>query len=194
MSTPVVVQGKPVGNPAAVSAAAPSYPQANTAVAVDNNNNNSIEQPHGGEKAETRCNDPIFALLFYACIAAIVVVAVLYGPAALDMDGSENNSNTDYRPMIIYVVIVAIISFFVCAGCMTVMMCIPATLIKISLIFSVVMSGVWAAMAFGEFLAALVSLFVGVGMGVRAHVLVWIGGKYTIQMALPPTYLPVRRD
>jgi len=139
MASPVVVQGTPVNNPAEPYSSAQNS---------SDNNGTSVEHPHGGEKQETKCNDPIFAFLFYACIAAIVAVAVVYGPAALQ--ASSSNSNVNYEPFVIYVIVVAIISFVVVAGSLAVMMCIPETLIKVSLIFSVVMAGVWAALAFAS--------------------------------------------
>lgn len=130
MASPVVVQGTPVSNPHT----APSP------VAVESNGG----APHGGEKQETRCNDPIFALLFYACIAAIVGVACVYGPTALNSPQSDIN----YQPYIIYAVVISVVSIFISGLALSVMMCIPETLIKISLIFVTVMAGVWAAMAF----------------------------------------------
>jgi len=143
MSTPVVVQGTAVGNPAA----APQQQQSYAGPDYNNNNDNGgIAHPHGGEKAETRCNDPIFALLFYACIGAIVAVAAIYGPAALA--GTSSSSTINYEPIVVYVIIVAVISFLASALGLAVMMCIPETLIKIALIFTVIMSAVWAAMAF----------------------------------------------
>lgn len=131
MSQPVVVQGTPVRPGQGTHPGRPSRPTeapVTTTTATTSNNNNNH-----GEKQETKCNDPIFALLFYACIIAIVAVAAVYGPAALDT--STNNSGVNYEPYIIYVIVIVIISFFLAAGGMAVMMCIPETLIKVSLIF-----------------------------------------------------------
>jgi hypothetical protein len=79
MSTPVVVQGTPV--------AAPVQHQ-------------QQQQQYGGatqtehQPAKTGCNDPIFALLFYANLGAIFAVAALYGPGSLN--SSTSNSGFDY--------------------------------------------------------------------------------------------------
>jgi len=129
MSTPVVVQGTAVSNPHQ------SAPSGST--------NGNGSHP---EKAETRCNDPIFAFLFYACIGAIVGVAATYGRTALDT--STKNSTVDYEPYVIYGVVIAVISLVGASGGLAIIMCCPETMIKISLIFSVVMAGAWAAIAF----------------------------------------------
>ena len=79
MSTPVVVQGTAV--------AAPAQQQ---------------QEPYGGggatetehEPAKTGCNDPIFALLFYGNLGAILAVAAIYGPGSFD--SSTSNSGFDY--------------------------------------------------------------------------------------------------
>jgi hypothetical protein len=79
MSSPVVVQGTAVANPATTATAVPSGNAAN----LENNQ----QQP-----ASTGCNDPVFAILFYGNLAAIFAVAALYGPAALD----GTTSDVDY--------------------------------------------------------------------------------------------------
>jgi hypothetical protein len=133
MSTPVVVQGKPVGN---VSA-----PNNSWGVAGPSN------QLQESDKQETSCNDPLFAVLFYGCVIAILAIAALYGPDAME-GGEGGGSSFDYTGLIITAVIVVIISFFVAGGGLLVMMCIPEFLIKTSLIFVTVMSGISAVMAF----------------------------------------------
>jgi hypothetical protein len=140
MTNPVVVQGTPVSNPNANNSNAYA---ASPSSAVQTNNNNG-SSPHGGEKQETRCNDPIFALLFYGCVIAIVVVAATKGASALQ----SSQSSVNFEPYIIYAVVIAIVSILISGCALSVLMCIPETLIKISLIFVTVMALVWAVLAF----------------------------------------------
>jgi Plasma-membrane choline transporter len=143
MSTPVVVQGTPVAHPSTIPSSAGGGGYAGSAP-VANNNGASGDGPHGGEKQETRCNDPIFALLFYVCIGAIVAVAAIKGPSAL----TAPKSNVNFEPYIIYTIVIAIVSILVSGVALSVLMCIPETLIKISLIFVTIMALVWAVLAF----------------------------------------------
>mmetsp|Transcript_15710 Transcript_15710/g.43342 ORF Transcript_15710/g.43342 Transcript_15710/m.43342 type:complete len:497 (+) Transcript_15710:85-1575(+) len=100
-----------------------------------------------GSKQEVRCRDPVFAVLFYATIAAILIVAIAYGPDALDYNDDDESDN-DYEGYVISSVIVAFLSFFVSAGGVAVLMCIPETLIKVSLLFTVVIAGLWMVLSF----------------------------------------------
>jgi hypothetical protein len=133
MSNPVVVQGTAVQH----------YPNNNYTQHQQNSYAPNInESPES--KRTSGCKDPIFALLFYACIAAIVAVAALYGSPALQ----TSTSGLVYKNYVFAVVIIVCISFVGAGGGLAVMMCCPATLIKVSLLFSVVMAGVWAVLAF----------------------------------------------
>eukprot|EP00527_Entomoneis_sp_CCMP2396_P004820 CAMPEP_0198137520 /NCGR_PEP_ID=MMETSP1443-20131203/992_1 /TAXON_ID=186043 /ORGANISM="Entomoneis sp., Strain CCMP2396" /LENGTH=509 /DNA_ID=CAMNT_0043798973 /DNA_START=99 /DNA_END=1628 /DNA_ORIENTATION=+ len=120
---------------------------ANTAVAtpmtgdIQNNENR-------GEKQEVKCRDPIFAVLFYANIVAILVVAIIYGPDALQTDDDNAQENQDYEGYVYASLIMAFVSFFASAGGLAIMMCIPETLIKVALISTVVLAGVWMVIAF----------------------------------------------
>jgi hypothetical protein len=76
MSTPVVVQGTAVTAPAQ---------HAGGGVATETEQH----QP-----SKTGCNDPIFAILFYCNLGAILAVAVIYGPGSFDT--STSNSGFDY--------------------------------------------------------------------------------------------------
>ncbi|GKY99372.1 hypothetical protein MPSEU_000892000 [Mayamaea pseudoterrestris] len=141
MSTPIVVQGTAVQQ-------YPSNNQSNPYATSGNNDNHhhamSSETPES--KRVSGCKDPIFALLFYICIAAIVAVAAIYGGEALVT--SQSDSGVIYKNYVWAVVVIVFISFIGAGGGLAVMMCCPATLIKVSLIFSVVMAGVWAVLAF----------------------------------------------
>ena len=130
MSSPVVVQGTPVGNPyvATATPVQPSNPTTTTR----------------GEQQASSCNDPLFAGLLYANVAAILIVAALYGPDAVN----DETSTQDFRGYVWTSLVCAVLSFVAAAGAVAVLMCIPETLIKVSLLFVVALSGVWAAMAF----------------------------------------------
>lgn len=76
MTTPVVVQGTAVS--------APAQPSGGGGTETD--------QQH--QPAKTGCNDPIFALLFYGNVGAILAVAAVYGPGSFSE--STSNSGFDY--------------------------------------------------------------------------------------------------
>lgn len=132
MSTPVVIQGQPV--------ASPYGEPATDQVAVATSSGVTK-----GEKQETRCRDPIFAFLLYANLAAIIAVAAVYGRDAFE---TTNDSGTDYEGYAYAVLITGGASLVFSAIMVWIMMRIPETLIKVSLIFSVIASGVWAVLAF----------------------------------------------
>lgn len=146
MSTPVVVQGtpvvqgKPVSDPYADQYAYNDQP---TQTATNNVNVTWSK----GEKQATRCRDPLFAVILYVNVIAMVAVAAKYGPKALK-GATSNKSNTEYDGYIYLVVVTAVISFVFSGLAMVVLMRIPEFLIKTSLIFTVVMSGIWAALSF----------------------------------------------
>lgn len=129
MSNPVVVQGTPVSTP---QQATPAGPPSNAQVR--------------GEKQESRCNDIPFAVLFYANLVAIIAVAFTYGPDALSVDDDEKDDNGDpddgtreYDGYVYAALICVFLSILGSIGGLMVMMCIPETLIKVSLIFVVIM-------------------------------------------------------
>ena len=78
MSSPVVVQGTNVEAPFG------SSPQPVTTEQTNDNN----------DAAKTGCKDPIFALLFYVDLIAIIAVAVTYGSDALE--NTEVNTYEGY--------------------------------------------------------------------------------------------------
>lgn len=97
MSTPVVVQGTPVAQPSAFQTSAPATIQ------------DPVSNQDRESKVETKCNDPIFAVLFYITAIAIAVVAFMYGPEALS--ASTSSSGIDYSGYMITATILCIISF-----------------------------------------------------------------------------------
>jgi hypothetical protein len=57
-------------------------------------------------------------------------------------------SGVNYTPYIIYTIVITIVSIIISGASLSVLMCIPETLIKVSLIFVTVMALVWAVLAF----------------------------------------------
>lgn len=153
MSTPVVIQGTAVPNPSAKPTAPPAdYSYGVEATPLDRN-----------DRQETSCNDPLFAVLFYACVAGIFAVAALKAPDAfsdINTDTDDGTTTFDYTGYLIMSAILVVMSFGAAAVGMAVMMCIPGFLVKLSLIFVVVLSGAFAVISF-----LFGSLFAGI-MGV----------------------------
>jgi len=118
-----------------------------------------------GVKQEKKCRDPIFAILFYANIGAIVGCAIAFGGAKIfkneNADVDEDEVSVNYNEWIYVAVISGGVSIVFSAIILAVMMCIPSFLIKVSLIFNVVTIGV--AMVFG-FLYGMIMY--GILMGV----------------------------
>lgn len=127
MSSPVVVQGTAVQQPAFGSSPQPV----------------SVEQGNSGDHqpAKSGCNDPIFAILLYCNVAAIFAVAIIYGPAAV-----SDTSEFTYEGYVYAALVSACVSLLLSALGLAVLMAIPETMIKVSLIFVVVASGAWAVM------------------------------------------------
>ena len=143
MSTPVVVQGTAVQPPAFGSSPQPNY------------NNGSSPASIEHEPAKGGCKDPLFAILFYINVAAIVAVAVVYGPNAF-----SDSAEFSYNGYIYAAVISAFLSLIFSGMGLAVLMAIPETMIKVSLVFVVIMAGVWAVMAFlsGSIFAGILGL------------------------------------
>ena len=161
MSNPIVVQGTPVSYPQHAQAqqqqqyAQPARPPTNP--------------PERGEKQETRCNDIPFLILFYLNVIAMVAVAVLYGPEALEgEDGdatagggdSSSNESREYDGYVYAALICVVLSVLGSIVGMSIMMCIPETLIKVALIFVVIMAFVWMVLSFlsGSLFGAVLGL------------------------------------
>lgn len=142
MSTPIVVQGTRVANPQS------SYAPQNT-YATSGPTDQSSTWNGKGVKQETKCRDPIFAVLFYICVAGIVAVAATKGPDAMDTGGSTENEY-EYSGFVTAAVIIACVSFLAAAAGMAVLMAIPAFLIKAALLFSVAMAGAMMVVSFAS--------------------------------------------
>mmetsp|Transcript_3436 Transcript_3436/g.7132 ORF Transcript_3436/g.7132 Transcript_3436/m.7132 type:complete len:502 (-) Transcript_3436:490-1995(-) len=157
-SEPVVVQGRRVPNNSnatgggggfgaaldsnAGGASAAATPTA-TVLSVDGIRNYEEK----GEKQEVRCRDPVFAVLFYANVVAILIVAIAYGGDAISKD-DDDVEDRDYDGYVYAGLIMAFLAFFASAGGVAILMCIPETMIKAALLFTVVMAGLWMVMAF----------------------------------------------
>lgn len=101
-----------------------------------------------GEKQESKCRDPIFAFLLYANLAAIAIVCVFYGAEAFESVDDGVQDDFDYSAYLYTALTCGIFAIILSGAGLLVMMCIPSLLIKTSLIFVVVLSGVWAIMGF----------------------------------------------
>jgi hypothetical protein len=138
MSSPIVIQGTPVASPQQAQQAQPSRPPSNS--------------PHRGERQESRCNDIAFAILFYVNILAMIGVAALYGPDALEADENAtadgDTSTREYDGYVYAALICCFLAIFGSIAGVAVLMCIPETLIKVALIFVVIMAGIWMVLAF----------------------------------------------
>jgi hypothetical protein len=113
------------------------------ATAVGDNPNwtqvNSLE----AKKQPTRCRDPLFAVLLYANIAAIVGVAIKYGANPFTAENPVNdvdddtNIDLDYTGVLYTCLSLAGFAVVFSAIMLQIMVCIPGILIKIALLFNV---------------------------------------------------------
>ena len=136
-STPVVVQGAAVASP---------YDHTTT---TSNSQPTATARADGaGEKQETKCRDPIFALLLYGNIAAIVAVAGVYGTTAFSEAIDDSTSGYDYKGYVYATFILGAVSIVFTGLALPIMMCIPELLIKVSLILMLILSGVMMVFSF----------------------------------------------
>lgn len=141
MSDPVVVQGTAVSPP-------------------DVDVETQQQQMQGGgenpDPPKTGCNDPIFAILFYVNVIAILVVCAVYGPGLFD---GTANLQLHYMVFLRAAALFGIASLvFSTVGLLLLLQC-PSLWIKAGLLFSLVVSlaytvymftmGWWVAGAFG---------------------------------------------
>mmetsp|Transcript_5360 Transcript_5360/g.6247 ORF Transcript_5360/g.6247 Transcript_5360/m.6247 type:complete len:501 (+) Transcript_5360:287-1789(+) len=148
---PVVVQGQAVSG-----VAVPTY-------------NNNYQEVQKGQVQPKRCNDVLFAILFYGHLAVIGFITGAYAPqmysnVANEYGGRElnDNNNNNYEEndnngeegfgmtmSEVYMIlgISGFVGFVMSTLALTFMMTFAAALIKTALIFNLILSGVMAVMA-----------------------------------------------
>lgn len=117
----------------------------------------------GGEKQATRCRDPIFALLLYANVGAIAVVAAVYGTSTFTSYINQSTIEAatgdeyNYTGYIYTTFILGAVSMILTAITLPIMMSIPTSLIKCSLLMMLVLSGVMMVYMFmvGQLIGAI---------------------------------------
>eukprot|EP00536_Pseudo-nitzschia_multiseries_P010266 jgi/Psemu1/297527/fgenesh1_pm.307_\ len=126
-----------MGEPIVVQGTAVSAPQQTADVSYGG----AMEQTNNREPAKTGCKDPIFAILFYINIIAVVAVVGAYGMPA--MEGNNNYAGYVSAAAIFGVasMVAALVGLFLLLSC-------PEVIIKCGLIFSVVMSLAYTIYAF----------------------------------------------
>lgn len=97
---------------------------------------------------ETKCRDPIFAILLYGNLAAIIAVAGVYGTSAFTEAVADSTSGYNYNGYIYATFILGAVAIVLTGVSLPIMMCIPMILIKCSLISMLILSGVMMAMSF----------------------------------------------
>eukprot|EP00978_Attheya_sp_CCMP212_P026660 scaffold88174_cov57-Attheya_sp.AAC.7 len=148
---PVVVQGSAVASPYAHSTS-PSPPRSSAVPTTDGD-------WQKGEKQGTKCNDPLFAILLYINVGAVAALAAVYGQEAFPGEDESTASNIDYVGYMLVVFICAGAAFATSAIMFSVMMRIPETMLKFSLIFVVILSGL--IMIAGFLSGAIFSAIIG---------------------------------
>jgi Plasma-membrane choline transporter len=133
MGAPVVVQGTPVQG---------------TVFGISDSNYNSPDQSFvRGERQESKCRDPFFAVLFYFNVAAIVITLIIFQNDARKVI-DDTSSDGSYSGYVYVALICGAFSMLFSALMVILMMRIPSFLIKTSLIFVVLLSFVWAVFGF----------------------------------------------
>lgn len=102
----------------------------------------------------TRCRDPIFAVLLYANVAAIVAVVAIYGTDALFQssdnaiqDAASGQSSYDYSGYIYATLVLGVVSIVFSGLSLPLMMCMPESLIKMSLFFMLGLSAAFMVLS-----------------------------------------------
>jgi len=117
-----------------------------------------------GEKQPAKCNDPIFAAIFYIQLIAVLAVMFIYGVPAIS---SENANANDFIPYVKVASIVGGFAFIISGFGLLILMACAELIIKISLFFVVFMSLAWAIFGFmtGQvFLGILFLIFFLIGL------------------------------
>lgn len=136
MSTPVVVQGTPVSPPqqdyGSQDYGDNNYGGGDTGTGVTT----SMETDQQPEAKTTGCKDPIFAVLFYLNVIAILVVCATYGRDALN----SSDAGINYTELVYGSLIFGVTSLVFSAGGLGFLMQYPSFMIKAGLIFTGVMA------------------------------------------------------
>jgi len=137
MSTPVVVQGTAVSPP------------------QNFEGGGATETETEQEPRKTGCKDPLFAVLFYVNVIAIVAVCATYGKDEWDI-------GVDYETFVGIAFVFGVASLIFSAGGLLFLIQYPSFMIKSGLIFSVLVSLAWTVYTFwvGQYLmGALAAIF-----------------------------------
>eukprot|EP00581_Thalassiosira_minuscula_P009040 CAMPEP_0183702454 /NCGR_PEP_ID=MMETSP0737-20130205/542_1 /TAXON_ID=385413 /ORGANISM="Thalassiosira miniscula, Strain CCMP1093" /LENGTH=492 /DNA_ID=CAMNT_0025929063 /DNA_START=144 /DNA_END=1622 /DNA_ORIENTATION=+ len=138
-SAPVVVQGTAVASP---------YDHTTVSSQPAASSGGGAAASGRGEKQPTRCRDPIFAILLYANVIAIVAVAGIYGTEAFSEAIDDSTSGYDYTGYMKATFILGAVAIVLTGITLPIMMCIPEILIKVSLILMLILSGIMMVMMF----------------------------------------------
>ncbi|CAJ1931802.1 unnamed protein product [Cylindrotheca closterium] len=126
----------------------------------------SPQQQASQSERKPGCKDPIFAVLLYVNVAAIIGIAATMGKDALT-SASDGGSIYDYSGFIYAGVVISLVSLVFAGFALLIVMKFPETVIKISLIFVTILAGIWAVMAFlsGSIIGGVVGLlFFGISV------------------------------
>ena len=119
--------------------------------AVPSNTNTSGGGWSKGEEQGSAFRDIGFAILYYLQLIIVIVVAIIYGPSALDDTTNTTTDDTktsdDYMGYVNVALIVSAFAIVISTILFASMTRLASVLIKTSLIFSVVLAGVFAVVA-----------------------------------------------
>jgi hypothetical protein len=89
------------------------------------------------------CKDPVFAVLFYVNLIAIIAVAATYGKDVFTSDIGDAYIG------FVYATVICSLFSLVLSGCaLMLVMKFPETMLKASLLFMVFLAGLWVILAF----------------------------------------------
>jgi len=139
-----------------------------TAIDTAGNDNSGMHDPNftKGEVQPKKCRDPFFALLGVVNFIAIVVVAGIYGKDTITqienaVDG-EDESEFEYYGVIMLIALMGVLSLLTSFVMILIMMAIPMFLIKLSLIATIVLSGLLALFSFatGNMIGGIIGIII----------------------------------
>lgn len=152
---PQTVQGQPIGSS--------PYPPQPTATFTSSYPTVEVDQPHVIPTRQSKCQDALFAPLFYLAIVAIAVVAGIFGNDAFE--NSTNPLSDEYAGYLKSSSIAVIFGLIWSVLGLGATMSMPQLMIQTALIFSVVLAGfmtVFAFMSGNIFMAMLMLMFFGI--------------------------------